>query len=151
MQKRSSNVCLGLLLVARNSLKGSAHPCFFMGDGKRTTTIVANSSTICGSTWRPSLADKNLYNIKVHWYQIKIPRNLFFKPATPLGTRIQNYTSVSFLFSENLILTNLIPTSFFRRVFSNVFFPTNLFRLFSTSEQRIRNPKNIPVNSVFSW
>ena len=54
MQKRSSNVCLGLLLVARNSLKGSAHPCFFMGDGKRTTTIVANSSTICGSTWRPS-------------------------------------------------------------------------------------------------
>ena len=147
MQKRSSNVCLGLLLVARNSLKGSAHPCFFMGDGKRTTTIVANSSTICGSTWRPSLADKNLYNIKVHWYQIKIPRNLFFKPATPLGTRIQNYTSA---FYE--VFWKFDSDKFNSRwVFSNVFFPTNLFRLFSTSEQRIRNPKNIPVNSVFSW
>ena len=128
MQKRSSNVCLGLLLVARNSLKGSAHPCFFMGDGKRTTTIVANSSTICGSTWRPSLADKKLYDIKVHWCQIKIPRRFFFKPATSLGSRVQNYKSAFcdffWKFGYDKFNSNYI-------VFSNVFFPTNLFRLFS--------------------
>lgn len=55
-------------------------------------------------------------------------QEIFFKPATSLGSRVQNYKSAFcdffWKFGYDKFNSNYI-------VFSNVFFPTNLFRLFS--------------------
>ena len=118
MQKRSSNVCLGLLLVARNSLKGSAHPCFFMGDGKRTTTIVANSSTICGSTWPGDLPKlTRTYTILRYTdIRLKFPRTFLLSRLLSL---VLESKSIQVLFMR--FPDDIFPQSFSNECFQSLF------------------------------
>ena len=136
MQKRSSNVCLGLLLVARNSLKGSAHPCFFLWVMVKERLLLPIHQPFVGlhgDLPKPT----RTYTIS----RYTDSRSLFLSRLPPSGSRVQTCKSVideffwkfhfdkfnSNQFFQTRFFQCVFPTIFFFDFFQRVFLSTSFF------------------------